>query len=40
LALAKPGLLQGKINKASNRVMDTLEKLSDPNQFDEKSSNN
>jgi|TARA_R110002126_G_scaffold46134_1_gene130145 biopolymer transport protein ExbB/TolQ len=40
LALAKPGLLQGKVNKASNRVMDTLEKLSDPNQFNEKPSNN
>tara|TARA_R110002012_G_scaffold118628_1_gene267540 strand:+ start:168 stop:566 length:399 start_codon:yes stop_codon:yes gene_type:complete len=40
LALAKPELLQGKINKASARVMSTLEKLSDPNQFDENSNSN
>ena len=36
LALAKPGLLQNKINKASARVMTTLEELTNPNQFDEK----
>ena len=36
LALAKPGLMQNKINKASARVMTTLEKLTNPNQFDEK----
>ena len=35
LALAKPGLLQGKINKASARVMEVLEKLSNPDQFNE-----
>ena len=35
LALAKPGLLQSKVNKASTRVMATLEKLSNPNQFNE-----
>ena len=35
LALAKPDLLQSKINKASTRVMATLEKLSNPNQFNE-----
>ena len=35
LALAKPGLLQTKVNKASTRVMVTLEKLSNPNQFNE-----
>ena len=40
LALAKPKLLQGKVNKASNRVMTTLENLSNPNQFDETPSNN
>ena len=40
LALAKPGLLQNKVNKASNRVMATLEKLSNPEQFNEKSSSN
>ena len=36
LALAKPGLMQSKINKASARVMATLEELTNPNQFDEK----
>ena len=36
LALAKPGLIQNKINKASARVMATLEEITDPNQFDEK----
>ena len=40
LALAKPALLQSKVNKASNRVMTTLEKLSNPNQFDETPSSN
>ena len=40
LALAKPGMLQSCVNKASNRVMTTLENLSNPNQFDEKPSTN
>ena len=40
LTLAKPELMQSKINKASKRVLETLEKLTDPNQFDEKPSNN
>jgi Tfp pilus assembly protein PilN len=40
LALAKPGLLQSRVNKASNRVMATLEKLSNPEQFNETSSSN
>ena len=40
LALAKPGMLQSRVNKAANRVMTTLENLSNPNQFDEKSSTN
>ena len=35
LALAKPELMQSKINKASRRVLEALEKLTDPNQFDE-----
>lgn len=39
-ALADPLALQGKINKASTRVMTTLEKLTNPNQFDETPSNN
>tara|TARA_R100000900_G_scaffold305_1_gene454 strand:- start:253 stop:657 length:405 start_codon:yes stop_codon:yes gene_type:complete len=40
LALAKPGLIQNKINKASARVMATLEEITNPNQFDEKSTIN
>jgi len=40
LALAKPGLLQNKINKASARVMTTLEELTNPNQFDENPTTN
>ena len=40
LTLAKPELMQGKINKASKRVLENLEKLTDPNQFDEKDSDN
>ena len=40
LTLAKPELMEGKINRASKRVLETLEKLTDPNQFDEKDSNN
>ena len=33
LTLAKPDLMQGKINKASKRVLENLEKLTDPDQF-------
>ena len=40
LALAKPGLIETRVNKASDRVMTNLEQLSDTNQFDEKSSSN
>ena len=40
LTLAKPELMQGKINKAAKRVLENLEKLTDPNQFDEKDSDN
>ena len=36
LALAKPGLIQNRINKASARVMATLEEITNPTQFDEK----
>ena len=39
-ALANPEDLQNRINKGSKRVLETLEKLTDPNQFDEKSSTN
>ena len=38
LTLAKPELMQIKINKASKRVLENLEKLTDPNQFDEEVS--
>ena len=40
LTLAKPELMQGKINKATKRVLENLEKLTDPNQFDEEDSVN
>jgi len=40
LTLEKPELMEGKINKASKRVLEKLEELTDPNQFDEKDSNN
>ena len=36
LTLAKPELMQGKINRATKRVLENLEKLTDPDQFDEK----
>ena len=39
-ALANPEDLQNRINKGSKRVLETLEKLTDPNNFDEKSSTN
>ena len=40
LALAKPGLIQYRINKASARVMATLEEITNPTQFDEKPTTN
>ena len=36
LALAKPKLLESKVNKATKRVFDGLIELTNPNQFDEK----
>ncbi len=39
-ALADPVDLQNRINKGSLRVLTTLEKLTDPEQFNEKSINN
>lgn len=39
-ALANPEDLQNRINRGSRRVLETLEKLTDPNQFDEKPSTN
>ena len=39
-ALGDPIDLQNRINKGSLRVLTTLEKLTNPKQFDEKSSSN
>ena len=40
LALAKPGLIETKINKAVKRLKEDLEAITDPNQFDEESITN
>ena len=40
MALAKPGLLQGKVNKATARVMVNLTTIANPDQFDEKATDN
>ena len=40
MALAKPGLLQGKVNKATARVMVNLTTITNPDQFDEKATTN
>ena len=40
MALAKPGLLQGKVNKATARVMVDLTTITNPDQFDEKAADN
>ena len=40
LTLEKPELMEGKINRASKRVLEKLEELTDPYQFVEKDSNN
>ena len=40
MALAKPGLLQGKVNKATARVMVNLTTITNPEQFDEKAADN
>ena len=39
MALAKPALLEGKINKATARVMVNLTSITNPDQFDEDSDN-
>ena len=36
LAMAKPKLLESKVNRATKRVFDGLVELTDPSQFDEK----
>ena len=40
MALAKPALLEGKVNKASARVLQTLTTIPNPEQFDEKATDN
>lgn len=41
LALAKPGLIENKVNKAVKRLKTELEEITDPNQFeDEEPINN
>ena len=40
MALAKPALLEGKINKASARVVANLTTITNPDQFDEKAADN
>jgi len=35
MALTKPALLEGKINKASARVLENLNVITNPDQFDE-----
>ena len=39
MALAKPALLEGKINKASARVLENLNLITNPDQFDEDFNN-
>jgi uncharacterized coiled-coil DUF342 family protein len=40
MALAKPALLEGKVNKASARVLENLTIITNPEQFDEETINN
>tara|TARA_R110000824_G_scaffold271795_2_gene460280 strand:+ start:69 stop:491 length:423 start_codon:yes stop_codon:yes gene_type:complete len=40
LALTKPALLEGKINRATARVGQDLTDITNPDQFDEKTTNN
>jgi uncharacterized coiled-coil DUF342 family protein len=40
MALAKPTLLQGKVNKASARVIENLTTITNPDQFDEEITDN
>ena len=39
MALAKPALLEGKINKATTRVLNNLTVVTNPDQFDEDFNN-
>ena len=38
--MSKPGLLESKINKATARVGQDLTNITNPDQFDEKATNN
>jgi hypothetical protein len=38
LAMSKPGLLESKINKATARVGQDLTNITNPDQFDEKTT--
>ena len=40
MALAKPTLLQGKVNKATARVVANLTTITNPEQFDEEAITN
>lgn len=40
MALAKPALLESKVNKASARVLQNLTTITNPEQFDEKATDN
>jgi len=40
MALTKPALLEGKVNKATARVMVNLTTITNPEQFDEKATDN
>ena len=40
MALTEPGVLEGKVNKASARVIDNLNAITNPEQYDEETTDN
>ena len=40
MALTEPAVLEGKVNRASARVVENLNTITNPDQFDEKVTNN
>ena len=40
MALTEPGVLEGKVNKASTRVIENLNAITNPEQFDEETTDN
>lgn len=40
MALTEPGVLEGKVNKASARVIENLNAITNPEQFDEETTDN